>query len=114
MMPLSPNTKTTLASLIIVLGLFVSVNTANAVEDEKVVVSVTEKETCVSAYGEPETCTSEKYEDTVTHARTGEVHGTVDAGLEDVNFIGIAAIMGAVGAVFSGISKLTSKVYLLD
>ena len=42
------------------------------------------------------------------------VHETVEAGIEDINWMGMLAIMIGLGSGFLGISRMTKRVYWLD
>ena len=74
----------------------------------------TEKEVCVTQYGGGTECTTETITEVVTREEQVETHLTVDAGLEDFNYLGFAGILAGTGAIFLILSKITQQVYVLD
>ena len=74
----------------------------------------TEKEVCVTQYGGGTECTKETVTEVTKREEQIETHETVDAGLEDYNFIGLAGVLAGTGAVFYILSKITKQVYVLD
>jgi hypothetical protein len=112
MMPSSKTLVSLSAALVAGMFLIASPILASDTTEKK----VTEKEVCVTQYGGGTECKKEVIEEEIKHEQVkGEVtHATVDAGLEDVNWLGIATVMGVFGITFFALSKFTSKVYLLD
>jgi hypothetical protein len=91
-----------------------AVPTYAAGDEEVVEKKIVEKEVCTTDYQGKTECKIEKKEEVVTREEQEQVHGTVDAGIEDINFLGLAGVLAGTGAVFYLFSKLTQKVYILD
>jgi len=109
MMPYSKVTTTLLTAGVMTLGL-VMTTTAYAAGDTQ--VKVTEKQKCVTQYGGGTECKTEKVEEKVT--RDEVTHETVQAGIEDINFMNMAAAAAVVAVALMGASKLTRGMYWLD
>jgi hypothetical protein len=109
MVPYSKVPKTLLASGVIALGLVVANNVQASGDTE---TKVTEKQVCVTQYGGGTECKTEKVEEKVT--RDSVTHETVQAGIEDINFMGLASAAGVVGIALMGAAKLTQQRYWLD
>jgi hypothetical protein len=71
-------------------------------------VKAQEEVICTVVYGQGEVC------GVTTEEPVLGVHEPIEAGVEDVNFLAVAAAMGAAGAFFFLLSKLTKRIYLLD
>lgn len=109
MVPYSKVSKTLLTAGVVTLGLLVAGNVQASGDTE---TKVTEKQVCVTQYGGGTECKTEKVEEKVT--RDSATHETVQAGIEDINFMGLAAAAGIVGIALMGAAKLTQQRYWLD
>ena len=74
-----------------------------------VAVLAQEEVVCTVVYGQGEVCGVR-----TTREQILASHTPVEAGIEDVNFLGIAASVGAAGAIFFLLSKVTKRFYLID
>lgn len=93
------NARSLLAAGLLTVGLLVLPTVAQA--QEEII--------CTVVYGQGEVCGVKTPEEMVLG-----VHEPIEAGIEDINFAVLAASLGAAGAIFFLISKLTRRVYLLD
>lgn len=109
MVPYSKVLTALLSAGVVTLGLVMASNVQASGDTE---TKVTEKQVCVTQYGGGTECKTEKVEEKVT--RDSVTHDTVQAGIEDINFMGLATAAGIVGIALMGAAKLTQQRYWLD
>ena len=68
-----------------------------------------EEVVCTVVYGQGEVCGVR-----TTREQILASHTPIEAGLEDINFVSVAAALGIAGALFFLLSKVTKRFYLID